>query len=149
DGGKMAEMIQSDLAKIGVTADIYTVDWAQYVKTSADKMRNGAVEFGWTGTNGDPDNFFSPLLGCDQVGAANRANWCNPDFNALVQKAQATSDAAQRATLYMQAQAIFKDQAPWLPIAHAVSTVVTSARVTGFRIDSLGRMNFEGVDVAG
>ena len=28
---------------------------------------------GWTGDNGDPDNFLAVLLGCDAVGGANRA----------------------------------------------------------------------------
>ena len=83
NGRRIAEMIQADLAKVGVTADIYTLEWGEYLKPSADKNRDGAVEFGWTGDNGDPDNFLATLLGCDAVGGANRANWCNQDFQAL------------------------------------------------------------------
>ena len=34
--------------------------------------------FGWSGDNGDPDNFFVPLLGCEAVkGGGNVARWCN------------------------------------------------------------------------
>ena len=43
---------------------------------------------GWTGDNGDPDNFLDTLLGCDAVGGNNRAQWCNEEFDALVTKAQ-------------------------------------------------------------
>ena len=50
---------------------------------------DGAVLLGWTGDNGDPDNFLAVLLGCDAVGNNNRAQWCNKEFDELIQKALA------------------------------------------------------------
>jgi dipeptide transport system substrate-binding protein len=149
NGRRAAELIQADLAKIGVTAEIFTVDWAEYVKTSADKNREGAVELGWTGDNGDPDNFLRVLLGCDAVGGANRANWCNQNFEELIQKAATTIDMDERTALYQKAQQVFKDQAPWLTMAHAIVSVPLQKKVTGFKIDPLGHFNFEGVDIDG
>ena len=45
------------------------------------------IQLGWTGDNGDPDNFLHVLLGCrgTTVGS-NVARWCNKDFNQLVEK---------------------------------------------------------------
>jgi len=149
NGRRMAELIQSDLAKVGVTADVVTYEWGEYVKRSGDKARDGAVEFGWTGDNGDPDNFLAVLLGCDAVGGSNRANWCNQDFDQLVQKAKTTSNADDRTALYQKAQQVFKDQAPWLTIAHTIVSVPVQKKVTGFKIDPLGHFNFEGVNISG
>jgi dipeptide transport system substrate-binding protein len=149
NGRRVAELIQADFAKVGVTADIYSIEWGEYVKQSADKMRDGAVEFGWTGDNGDPDNFLAVLLGCDGVGGSNRANWCNPDFEQLMQKAQTTTNLEDRAALYQKAQQIFKDQAPWLTIANTLVSVPMQKNVTGFKMDPLGHVNFEGVDISG
>ena len=55
-----------------------------------EKDRDGAVILGWTGDNGDPDNFLDTLLGCDAVGGNNCAQWCNKEFDELVQKAKKT-----------------------------------------------------------
>jgi dipeptide transport system substrate-binding protein len=74
---RAAELMQADLAKIGVSAEIVTHEWAEYLKLSKEKDRDGAVILGWTGDNGDPDNFLDTLLGCDAVGGNNRAQWCN------------------------------------------------------------------------
>ncbi len=145
---RTADMIKADLAKIGVTAEIASYDWGEYVRRSAAKDRDGAVLFGWTGDNGDPDNFLAVLLGCDAVGTSNRANWCDGDFESLIREAKSTSDPAARAPLYEQAQVIFKREAPWLTLAHALQTVVTTTAVSGFTLDPMGHVSFEGVDIA-
>ena len=71
---RMAELIQADFAKVGVEAEIVSYEWAEYLNRSKEKDRDGAVLLGWTGDNGDPDNFLAVLLGCDAVGGANRAH---------------------------------------------------------------------------
>ena len=40
---------------------------------------------GWTGDNGDPDNFLHTLLGCDaaQADGSNIAKWCYKPFDDL------------------------------------------------------------------
>ena len=60
DAKTAAQLLQADFAKVGVTATVYSVDWAEYLKTSKPVDRDGAVIIGWTGDNGDPDNFFTP-----------------------------------------------------------------------------------------
>ena len=100
--------------------------------------RDGAVMLGWTGDNGDPDNFLATLLGCDAVGGNNRRPWCNKEFDDLVTKAKETSDQAERTKLYEQAQVVFKEQAPWDTLDHSVVFMPMSKKVTGFVMDPLG-----------
>lgn len=144
---RMAELIQEDFKAVGVKAEIVTYEWGEYLKRSKDKKRDGAVLLGWTGDNGDPDNFLAVLLGCDGVGGSNRAQWCNADFQKLIEKAKVTSDQAERTKLYEQAQVIFKQQAPWATIAHSVVYKPVRKEVTGFKIDPLGGHYFYGVDL--
>jgi len=146
NGHRLAELMQADLAKVGVTANIDTMDWAQYLKQLGSKTRDGAMQAGWTGDNGDPDNFLAVLLGCDAVPSNNYSNWCDKDFNDLILKAKTTSDQAERAKLYEQAEQIFKDQAPWFTIAHSKVIVPMKKTVTGFVMDPLGYHRFEKVD---
>jgi dipeptide transport system substrate-binding protein len=147
DGRKSADMIKADLGKVGVDATVVTFDWGDYLHRSSAKDRDGAVLLGWTGDNGDPDNFLAQLLSCDSVGTANRAEWCNQSFQDLIVKAKATTDPAQRADLYKQAQAIFKAEAPWATLAHSLATVALSKKVTGYTLDAFGAHRFDGVDV--
>jgi dipeptide transport system substrate-binding protein len=145
---RMAELIQADFAKVGVEVEIVSYEWAEYLKLSKDIKRDGAVLLGWTGDNGDPDNFLAVLLGCSGVGGSNRAQWCYQPFEDLIQKAKVVSDNAERTNLYEQAQVVFKEQAPWATIAHSVVFMPMSKKVTGYKIDPFGGHVFYGVDIA-
>lgn len=148
DGDRVAELIQADLAAIGVAADIVSYDWTDYLERSKVVDRDGAVLLGWTGDNGDPDNFLGPLLGCDAVGGSNRAHWCNEEFEDLIRAARASTDHAERAALYREAQAVFKQDAPWATLAHSVVHLPMRDTVTGYVMDPLGGHRFDGVDIA-
>ncbi len=145
---RAAEIIQDDFAKIGVKAEIVSYEWAEYLDRSKAKDRDGAVMLGWTGDNGDPDNFLDTLLGCDAVGGNNRAQWCNKEFDELVKKAKVTSDQAERTKLYEEAQVVFKREAPWATLDHSLSVVPMRKEVSGFVQSPLGDFTFENVDIA-
>ncbi len=145
---RMAEIIQADFAKIGVKVEIVSYEWGEYLSRSKAEDRDGAVLLGWTGDNGDPDNFLAVLLGCDGVGGSNRAQWCNDEFQALIEKAKVVSDIEERTKLYEEAQVVFKREAPWATIAHSVVFIPTSKKVSGFVIDPLGYHRFDDVDIA-
>ncbi len=146
---RTAELMQEDLSKVGVKVEIVSYEWGEYLAKSMEKGRDGAVILGWTGDNGDPDNFLSVLLSCDSAGegGANRAFWCNEDFSKLLKDAKITADQAKRTALYEQAQVIFKEQAPWFTIAHSTQYVPMSNKVSGFVMSPLGDFTFDAVDL--
>ena len=124
-------------------------EWGEYLKrTKAGE--HDTVLLGWTGDNGDPDNFLFALLSCEAAKAGNnRAFWCDKEFNDLITKAQQSTDLAERTKLYEQAQVVFKEKAPWLTVAHSVVYEPVSKDVVDFRIDPFGTNNFYGVDLKG
>jgi dipeptide transport system substrate-binding protein len=142
---KMAELIQQDLAQIGVSVEITTFE----LGTLLSKVRQGnhhAALMGWTGDNGDPDNFFTPLLSCaSTITGTNSAFWCNPWFNQLIFQARAQAKIKDRQRLYFQAQAIFKKSAPWVPIAHASQHLIFNPRVKNLALSPIGGLNLNGV----
>ncbi|MDE0849551.1 ABC transporter substrate-binding protein [Yoonia sp.] len=145
---RMAELMQEDFSKIGVTVEIVSYEWGEYLDRSKDVDRDGAVLLGWTGDNGDPDNFLAVLLGCDGVAASNRAQWCNEEFDAVVQEAKTLATQEERTPLYEEAQAIFKDQAPWATIAHSVVFMTMRPEVEGYVVHPLGGHIFNQVGIA-
>ncbi len=148
DGGRLAAMVQGDLAKIGVKATIATDSWGDY-RRRAQAGEPQMAELGWIGDNGDPDNFLTPLAGCAaaQPGGTNVAKWCDRDFDALLTRAAALPDLATRARLYQQAETILHKQAPFMLIAHSLVFVPVTRAVVGYRMDPLGMHDFAGVDL--
>ncbi len=146
---RIAELMQADLAKIGVKAEIKSFEWGEYRK----RMQAGEHQMGmlgWTGDNGDPDNFLHTLLGCASAqgtSGSNVAKFCHKPYEDLVLKAKTVSSQAERTKLYEQAQVIFKQQAPWFTIAHAVQIKPMRKEVIDFKLSPFGRHNFYGVDI--
>jgi len=145
---RMAELMQEDFSKIGVDVEIVSYEWGEYLDRSKAIDRDGAVLLGWTGDNGDPDNFLAVLLGCDGVTRSNRAQWCNEEFDALIQKAKVLPTQAERSVLYQEAQEIFKDQAPWATIAHSVVYMTMRPEVEGYVVHPLGGHIFNQVGLS-
>ncbi len=144
---RMAELIQEDWAQVGVEAEIVSFEWGEYLKRSR-MGEHETILLGWTGDNGDPDNFLFVLLGCEAAkDSANRARWCNREFDDLLLAAKAVSDIDERTKLYEDAQVIFKEEAPWVTIAHSVVFKPVRAEVVDFRIDPFGGHVFYGVDL--
>ena len=142
----MAEMVQADWAKVGVKAKLVTYEWGEYLKR-AQKGEPDAIIVGWTGDNGDPDNWLGTLLSCEAVGGNNYSRWCNKDFDKLVVNGKRTNDHDQRVADYEQAQVIFKEQLPWTTMAHSVVTVFATPNVKDYKISPFGSVRFDGVKV--
>jgi dipeptide transport system substrate-binding protein len=148
DGKRMAELLQADWAKIGVKAKLVTYEWGEYRKRSKTGEQQ-TIMYGWSGDNGDPDNFFAPLLSCEAVkGGGNVARWCNKEFEALIQKAKLTPKQAERSKLYEKAQEIVKEEVPFITLAHSVRYTPMRKEVKGFKMDALGHHYFNTVDLA-
>ena len=143
----MAEMLQSDWSKIGIKAKITSYEWGEYIKRSKGG-ENGAMLIGWSGDNGDPDNWLGTLFGCDSLEGNNFSKWCDPEFDKLVKAAKATTDIAERTKLYQQAQQRLKSQVPMTPIAHSTVYQPMRKNVEDFKISPFGLNSFYGVSVS-
>lgn len=132
NGRKMGEMMQADLARVGIKVQLVTYDWGTYL----DKVKHGEhdmVELGWSGDNGDPDNFLYTLFSCDSVTrGSNNARYCNPEFNDLITRARTTSDIKLRSELYQKALLKLSEDEPIVPIAHSKVFRVLSKSVAGY-----------------
>jgi dipeptide transport system substrate-binding protein len=146
---RMAEMVQADLAKVGIDVKLVSYEWGEYRK----RMQAGEHQMGflgWTGDNGDPDNFLAVLLGCDKNGKPNANNipkWCDAKFQEAINTAAEVSAQAERTKLYKAAQKIVHDDVPWLNIAHSTVYEPIRKEVAGYKVSPLGAHEFQDVDV--
>ncbi|MGN6669586.1 MAG: ABC transporter substrate-binding protein [Trinickia sp.] len=142
-----AELLQADLAKIGVKADVKVIEWGELIK-QAKQGQHDMLFMGWAGDNGDPDNYFAPLFSCNGVKSGiNFARFCDPKLDKLITDARSTSDHAARTKDYEAAQKIVHDEALWIPLGYPTASAVTRKSVEGYRVSAFGRQDFADVSV--
>ena len=149
DPAKIGEAIQGYLADVNINVEIYQIDWSTYLeKTQAGEAPMCLL--GWTGDNGDPDNFMNVLYGANQCmlgTAGNVAFYNNTEVQDLLSAALQTYDTNERAQLYEQAQVIIHEDAPFVYLAHANQNMVFTKNVQGFVLNPTGRYFFYPVDL--
>ncbi|WP_439886745.1 ABC transporter substrate-binding protein [Pseudomonas sp. MBLB4123] len=143
-----AQLLQADLAKIGIRAEIRVIEWGELIRR-AKAGEHDLLFMGWAGDNGDPDNFLTPQFSCAALESGlNFARYCDPQLDRLISGGKTTSEQAIRSALYRQAQEIIQRQALWLPLAHPTAFALTRKEVEGYRVSPFGRQDFARVRIA-
>ena len=143
---KMAELIQRYLREVGVEANIVTYDWKTFRRHLQEGLHD-SVLIGWSADNGDPDNFYRPLLSCGAIpSGTNRAMWCNEDYDRLIDAALKTEDLDKRRAIYHQVNRLMYERLPLVPIAHAYRYQAYRNEVKGMTINPFGGVRFGGVE---
>jgi len=123
-----AQVLQQQLAEIGVNARIFNTDppaFATYTAwghTGADIVVNSLV---WSSLASSIRPAISP--GND----ANKPNYDNPVITDLLNTATVTVDAAERARLYGEIQRILQDELPYIGTMHMGMNRIEAAGVGG------------------
>lgn len=129
NGKEIGEAIAADLAKVGITVQLQTTDWTVYL----DKRKNGQLPLymlGWTGDNGDPDNFVCYFF-C-QPGASTEGFYSNPALAEVLLQAQKLTDQKKRAELYRKAEQMIHDDVARIFIAHNQPPLPFLKKVKGY-----------------
>jgi peptide/nickel transport system substrate-binding protein len=135
--GQVAEIIQSMVKDAGFDMKIVAKDAAAQVADTRSGNFQASMLI-WSG-RADPDGNTSIWLTCS--GFTNWGKYCNPTFDALMQKATEVSDPAQRIPLYRKATDIWLADSPDIVIYHFSLLWGLSRKVGGFqgRPDGLWR----------
>lgn len=144
---KMALLIQENLRTIGVQAHIVSYEWNVF-RSKLAKGEHDTVLLGWTADNADPDNFFRPILSCQAKQAGtNRAMWCDPYYDQLIDLARQTPDNDKRLAHYRAAQTYLNETVPLLPIAHGMLMQTFHSNVHNLKAEPFGGIDFTAVEV--
>jgi ABC-type transport system substrate-binding protein len=132
---KLAQSLQSDLAKVGVRVTIALVSFATY-STAVGKP--GTVPFSYQGVFGDfpdPTSFFDPKFHSRAITAESSSNdtaYRNPEVDGLLDAARAEVDTAKRAAMYRRVERLLHEDAPWIFDYHRMTVEVTQPYVRGY-----------------
>ncbi len=140
----IAEALQSMWkTTLGVKADLVNEEWKVYLST----ISNNPPEIhraGWGADFPDPHNFMN-LFECNS--GNNRTNWCNVEYDELVEKAAEEIDPRKRVKLYNQAQQILTEKDnPIVPMFISIQQSMVKPYVKGLDQNPLSIILFKDVE---
>ncbi|WP_276640938.1 ABC transporter substrate-binding protein SapA [Siccibacter turicensis] len=142
---KTAELIQADMAQIGVEVIIVPVE-GRFQEARLMDMDHDLTLAGWSTDSNDPDSFFRPLLSCAAIRSqTNYARWCNPQFDEVLRNALTSQQLASRIEVYDTAQKILARELPVLPLASSLRLQAHRSDIKGLVLSPFGNASFAGV----
>lgn len=142
---KTAELIQADMAQVGVKVVIVPVE-GRFQEARLMDMNHDITLSGWATDSNDPDSFFRPLLSCAAIDSqTNFAHWCNRDFDSVLRKALTSQQLSARIDAYDEAQKILADELPILPLASSLRLQAYRYDIKGLVLSPFGSASFAGV----
>ncbi|MFZ3589980.1 ABC transporter substrate-binding protein [Bacillus sp. DJP31] len=133
----IAVLLQSDLAKIGVTVDIKTYAWPTFL----DLVTSGGHDFGlvaWTPDYADPDyNLWYFSHSSSKGPGFNLAFYENARVDELLEMARASSDEAERDAAYKEIQSIMAEDVPYIFLAQNTVQAAKREWVKGHEINPM------------
>lgn len=136
DGASLlAQMIQGDLRRIGLHAQIRQTSLSVYY-TSLGAPDTVQMAFdGWQMDFPDPSNFIEPNFHSRAIhpeNSSNHAFYANPNLDALLDAAHSEPDPQRRVALYQQAEDLVLDDAPWAFVYTPIAVSVTQPYLRGW-----------------
>ena len=141
----LGQLIQADLAAVGITANLQSLEDAEFY----DLLNSGKVQAfinDWTWDNGDPDNVMYSLFTHER--AVNRMGYKNDRVNELNLQAQETVDPDERAKLYEEAQKLILEDGIMVVLGYPEKAIGASAAVQNLVVAPVGAVVLREVDLA-
>ena len=127
-----AQVVQAQLAAVGITATINAPEWAQWLELEGSLQYDGYI-CGWNGLT-DVDQYYYLQHRTDEV--FNFTGYSNPEFDALVDQGRQVADFDERYAIYEQANKILVDDAPYIYFYNPSFTRAMSPAVQGYVLRS-------------
>ena len=129
------ELLQHDLAQIGIEVRLRFVSFAVYLTESGKPNTAPAFFTGWNMDFPDPSNFLDILFHSRSIhpeNSENRAFYRNDELDGILDQARSETDRERRLGLYRQANAIISRDAPWAFTYNPLSMELWQPYVKGY-----------------
>ncbi|TVQ27778.1 MAG: glutathione ABC transporter substrate-binding protein [Spirochaetaceae bacterium] len=128
----IAEIVQNNLAEVGITVNIEVLEWGAYLAQTAEGLHDMFI-LGWVTVTADADYGMYALLHSSNHGAAgNRSFFASARVDELLDLGRREANLAARERLYHEAQEILVNEAPMLNLYHPKWMIALANGVTGY-----------------
>lgn len=136
---KIMELVQSDLAKLGIKATFNSAEFPVYLKQlDAGKFQIGRL--GWIADYPITDNFLYPIF--QSKSGDNKSKYVNPAVDKALDEARKIIDPAARIAAYQAINKTVQADNPVMPVMFYKHTRVGSKRIHDFTWDAQGLGDF-------
>jgi peptide/nickel transport system substrate-binding protein len=139
---RQAEVVQAQLAKIGVRVKIEIADAPTFRRRWLQEKQWDLVQLQWD-ADLDPDETLYPELHSGE--AWNAGKWVNAAFDQAVETARSEPDTKKRKKAYDDAVKAMIEDAPVAIVLHANEQKVFAKHVKGFQMIPAGLTNMHNV----
>src|SRR5215203_2788178 len=130
---QLAELIQAQLAKVGIKMSIKAADFNGVVIPALMKGESNSYSLGLTG-GVDPDQH---LAGAFETGGGfNFSPYSNAQVDELLKKGRAVNNLEERAKIYKDANKLVMEDSPYIFTVYAVDRVSVRKNVQGWYLGS-------------
>jgi peptide/nickel transport system substrate-binding protein len=134
---RCAEIIQANLAGIGIKMKIRVIEWSAMINEFVDKKRFEAVLMGWV-LSRDPDNFDIWHSSKTREGEFNFLGYKNAEVDELLIEGRRTFDRSKRAEIYHRIHKIIYEDQPCLFLYSADVLPIVNSRFRGIKPSPIG-----------
>lgn len=143
---QQSEYFARNMAELGIKIKVNVNTWPELVK-KVHNNQHQLYPMGWLGDYPDAQNFLSLLYCPNKNPGSNGANYCNPEFDKLFEKANLLQDSPERTALYEKMNAIAADDVPWLFALHRTRHYVRQGWVKNYKYMEFNHTQFQYLDV--
>lgn len=144
DGEGIGTAQVSYLAEIGIQAELASAgDWSAYLTARSNGELLGLYQLGWTGDNGDPDNYVGYFFAAADQPLAREGFYQNAEVATLLQRARVSTIVEEREAIYDQVEEMMAATADRVYIAHGPVPLAFSDRVATYIASPTGAEHFK------
>ena len=132
------EFVIDYFSQIGVKVTYYVNTWPQFLERI--KGKNGQIwGAAWGADYPDAENFLQLLYGPNESPGDNGANYKNPEFDRLYEKASVMPDSPERTEIYKQMAKIVIEDCPWIFSTHRLGFTLQHGWLKNFKPHDLSQ----------
>ena len=110
---EQVELIAGFYDRVGIRLDSRFMTWNAFLQ-AVNEGRTALFFLGWGADYPDAENFLQLCYSKNVSPGSNHANYVNPEFDAIYDRAMATLDKEERLACWRKAQEIIREDCPWI-----------------------------------
>ncbi|CAM3994809.1 glutathione ABC transporter substrate-binding protein [Alkalicoccus chagannorensis] len=142
----VAELVQADLAQIGIDIEIEVVEWGAYLDAT-EQGEHDMYILGLSLPTMDADYPMHELFHTDSIPTGNRTFWSNETHDDLVQEARVELDEERRVELYEDVVNNLLEESPMSFLYHPDHIMGYRDEISGFWADASGLYQLHDVEI--
>ena len=141
----LARALADALGEIGIAVRLErSATWGAFLER-ATRGEYAMAVMGWQADTPDPNDFLSVLLGSEFIGTTNRSRYRSSGMDVFLKQGRRGDDHRERTASYLDAQALFRKDMPWVPLFHVSVFTAHRRDVRGLVIGPTGTPRYDKV----